>query len=414
MGFFVAGLNYRTASTEVLERAAGGAADLPQVLLRLQRRLGECVLLSTCNRTEIYATGDAPGMTTFRLLECLGDLAGLETAELAETAYLYSGDDAIRHAFRVTCGLDSMVVGEHQIGGQVQAALQAAGEAGAVAGHLSRLFHRALRVSRRVRSRTGIGHNRLTISSIGVQLVEREIGGLAGREVLLIGVGETGKLAARTLRRMGAGHLTVAGRSPERTARIAAELGGGWVALDALAGAIAAADVVISCTASADPVVTADIVRRARAGDTGGNGAPLIMLDLAMPRDIEPAVAGIPGVTLYGLSDLQAIAEEHRTARAGAAGEAEALLDAEIPLFKESLLELGSEPVIRALGARAESIRTREMERGLRRMKKLDPEQAQVIDALTRSMVAKILADPISYLRPRDSTAAATPIPRLS
>ena len=227
--------------------------------------------------------------------------------------------------------------------------------------------------------------------------------------MLLVGAGETGKLAARTLARMGAGRLTVAGRSAERTERIANELGGDWVLRADLTSALAKADVVISATAASEILITADMVREAR----GDSEESLVLLDLAMPRDIDPSVGDMPGVTLYGLPDLQAIADEHRAERSDAAAEAETIIDNDIPRFNESLTALATEPVIRALGAHAEEIRLRELQNGLRRLQGLTDEQRSVIESLTKSVVSKILADPITFLRQGDDDEAASAVSRL-
>jgi len=412
LNFLVAGLNYRTAPTELLERVSVNDRNLPDLLLQLQKQLGETVVLSTCNRTEVYTTGEDLDRARARLIASLGGMADLNDAEVSAVAYVYEGDAAVRHAIRVTCGLDSMVIGEHQIAGQVQTALRLAGEAGSVDTPLSRLFHYSLRSSRRIREATGIGRSRLTVSSIGVQLVERAIGSLKDRRVLLVGAGETGKLAARTLGRMGAGQLTVAGRNAERTERVAEELGGDWVLRDNLVSAIANADVVISATAASEPIITTEMVQAAlENSDT--NPHSLVMLDLAMPRDIEATVGKLPNVTLYGLPDLQAIADEHRAERAGAAAEAEIIVDRDVPRFNESLTALATEPVIRALGAHAEEIRLRELQNGLRRLKGLTEEQRSIIESMTKSVVSKILADPITFLRTRDDDEAASAISRL-
>ena len=412
MRFLVAGLNYRTASTELLERVAVNDRHLPDLLLKLHRQLGETLVLSTCNRTEVYTTGEDFAVERERLMQALGDMSDLTETEIAEVAYVYGGDEAIRHAIRVTCGLDSMVIGEHQIAGQVQTALRAAGEAGSVDTPLSRLFHFALRSSRRIREDTGIGRSRLTVSSIGVQLVERAVGSLRDRRVLLVGAGETGKLAARTLGRMGAGRLTVAGRNAERTERVAAELGGDWVLRENLVSAMANSDVVISATAANETIITTEMVEQALKNSDPAPSS-LVMLDLAMPRDIDASVGELPGVTLYGLPDLQAIADEHRAERADAAAEAETIIESDVPRFNESLTALATEPVIRALGAHAEEIRQRELHSGLRRLRDLNNEERTVIESLTKSVVSKLLADPITFLRTSDDREAANAVSRL-
>ncbi|HJM53528.1 MAG TPA: glutamyl-tRNA reductase [Dehalococcoidia bacterium] len=412
MRFLVAGLNYRTASTELLERVAVNDRHLPDLLLKLHRQLGEALVLSTCNRTEVYTTGEDFAVERERLMQALGDMSDLTETEIAEVAYVYGGDEAIRHAIRVTCGLDSMVIGEHQIAGQVQTALRAAGEAGSVDTPLSRLFHFALRSSRRIREDTGIGRSRLTVSSIGVQLVERAVGSLRDRRVLLVGAGETGKLAARTLGRMGAGRLTVAGRNAERTERVAAELGGDWVLRENLVSAMANSDVVISATAANETIITTEMVEQALKNSDPAPSS-LVMLDLAMPRDIDASVGELPGVTLYGLPDLQAIADEHRAERADAAAEAETIIESDVPRFNESLTALATEPVIRALGAHAEEIRQRELHSGLRRLRDLNNEERTVIESLTKSVVSKLLADPITFLRTSDDREAANAVSRL-
>ncbi len=407
--FLVAGLNYRTASTELLERVSVNDRSLPDLLIKLKQQLGETLVLSTCNRTEVYTTGDNVDLARTRLMNVLGDMTGLSEDQADAILYVHEGDAAVRHAIRVTCGLDSMVIGEHQIGGQVQTALRLAGEAGSVDTPLSRLFHFSLRSSRRIRKVTGIGRSRLTISSIGVQLVERAIGSLNDRRVLLLGAGETGKLAARTLGRMGAGQLTVVGRNAERTERIAKELGGDWILRGELTSALAKADVVISATSAREVLITADMVKEAR----GDSRESLVLLDLGMPRDVDASVGVIPGITLYGLPDLQAIADEHRAERADAAAEAETIIDRDVVHFNESLTALTTEPVIRALGAHAEEIRLRELENGLKRLTGLTDEQRSVIESLTKSVVSKILADPITFLRKGNDDEVASAVSRL-
>jgi glutamyl-tRNA reductase len=411
--YFVAGINHRTAPVDRLARLAVGNEALPGLLQRLSLVAGGGVILSTCNRTEIYSI-DADSQTVgSRVTDFFRELDERSTPapdDVARHLYTLSGDEAIRHLFRVATGLDSMVLGEGEIAGQVASALRHAGEAGTVSPALSRVFHYALRVARRARNDTGLDRNRLSISSIGVQLVERAAGGLASKDVLLVGAGETGKLAARTLRHIGIRSLTVTSRRPARAEEAARDMDGVAVPFSGLAAAMADADVVITCTASPVTVVSEAMARGALSARPG---RPLFILDLAMPADVEPGVAAVPGVTMFGLGDLQAIADEHRAARRVAAEAADEFIDREVERFKETLTSVEAEPVIRALGERAETARRRELDRALRRLRDLTPEQVEVLDAMTRALVNGILADPIELMRASGDRDVASAVARI-
>jgi glutamyl-tRNA reductase len=242
-----------------------------------------------------------------------------------------------------------------------------------------------------------------------VQLVERAAGGLASKDVLLVGAGETGKLAARTLRHIGIRSLTVTSRRPARAEEAAREMDGVVMPFSRLAAAMADADVVITCTASPVAVVSVAMVRQVLSARPG---RPLFILDLAMPADVEPNVVTVPGVTMFGLGDLQAIADEHRAARRVAAEAADRFIAGEVERFKETLIGAGAEPVIRALGERAESARQRELERAMKRLKDLTPEQVEVLDAMTRALVNRILADPIELIRASGDRDIASAVAR--
>ncbi|MBI4220940.1 MAG: glutamyl-tRNA reductase [Chloroflexi bacterium] len=411
--YYVAGISHRTASVDRLARLAVGNEAQKGLLERLVHVVGQGVILSTCNRTEIYSLGtDAAtlGARTTEFFRVLDSRTGEPPDDIGRYLYSYSGDDAVRHMFRVATGLDSMVLGEAEISGQVATALRYAGEAGTVSSGLSRAFHYALRVARRARNDTGLDRNRLSISSIGVQLLERATGGLAVRDVLLVGAGETGKLAARTLRHHGIRSLTVTSRRPARAEEAARDMGGTAIPFTALGRALVDADVVISCTASPVAVVTVDMVSRAMGKRPA---RPLFVLDLAMPADVEPGVRSLPGVNVYGLADLQAVADEHRAVRQVAAEAADQFVAKEVARFKESLVGMDAEPVIRALGERAEAVRKRELQRALRKLHDLTPEELEALDAMTRALVSRLLADPIDLIRGSGDREIASTVARI-
>ena len=260
MTYLLAGLSYRRSPVAALERVALGAEELPVWLERLAVHAGGGVILSTCNRTEIYAWSDSTESPA-RLIELLDDIAsrqGAKSPDFEDHVYSATGVDAARHLFRVASGLDSMATGEAQIAGQVRSALLAAGEAGGVAPRLSRLFHTALRTARRVRQATGVEKDSISIPSIGVQLLKQTLDELSGQSVLLIGAGETGTMTARALRRNGVRRLTVTSRRTHRAAELAAELGGTVVAFEERFDALKTADVVVACTAATEPILDAD------------------------------------------------------------------------------------------------------------------------------------------------------------
>lgn len=407
-------MNHRTAPVERIARVSVGVESLPGFLDRLSRMAGGGVIVSTCNRTEIYSAAvdtdrlHEQVIAFFRMLDARSSDAPPD--DISTHLYSHYGDDAIRHLFRVTTGLDSMVLGEAEIAGQITTALRHAGEAGSVSVPVSRLFHYSLRVSRRARNDTGLDRNRLSVSSIGVQLVERAAGGLADKDVLLVGAGETGKLAARTLRHIGIRTFTVTSRRPAKAEDAAREMGGTAILMSDLPGALGRADVVVTCTASPVPVITEEMVRSAMSSRAG---RPLFILDLAVPADVESAARAVPGVQLYGLADLRAVADEHRAVRRVAAEAADQFINREVSRFKETLTTADAEPVIRALGERAEATRQRELARALRRLRDLSPEQVAILDAMTKAIVNRLLADPIESLRVGDDQDVLSAVTRI-
>ncbi len=407
MQFVLAGLNIATAPVEALEQVALAPHHLRVWLPRLATHAGGGVIISTCNRTEVYSEAEDPDAGIERLAGFLALLAARDGRAPDLSAYTYTlADDAVvRHLFRVAAGLDSQALGEAQVAGQVSDALKAAGEAGAVQPRVSRLFHAALRTSRRVRAKTGLGRDRVSVPSIGVQLIERSLGSLKARAALIVGAGETGELVARALRTAGIGKLTVTSRRAHRAEALAKELGASVVPFGYREFAIAEADVLVACTAAdVKPVISAVAVEAAMRSRPDRS---LFILDVGMPRDIDPHAESVPGVTLRTLHSLDTVAAEHRASRREAAAQAEALIEREAARFKERLTSLASEPLIRTLGARAEAMRVAELERALKRLPGLTAEQAEVIEALSRALVSRLLSDPIAYLRESEQPEAA-------
>jgi glutamyl-tRNA reductase len=404
LNFILAGLNIDRAPVEVLECVAVPTHSLKEHLERLATHAGGGIILSTCNRTEIYSVADDVEVGVRQLkeyIDAVPEHAGVEG--IGEYIYTMTGDAVAEHLFGVTAGLQSVALGESQILGQVTRAMQAAGEAGNVDPALSRLFHAALRTSRKIRKETDLGRNRTSVSSLGVQELQATLGDLKGFRVLLVGAGEMGKLTARALRRYGADDIVVSNRSMNRGKILADELGAPQVPFENIKDALVEADVLITCTAATDSVIMADVVQGVI---DVRSGRLLSILDLGMPRDVDPAASDIDGVNLISLTELQARSAESWELRAEAAAEAQGIIDDGVRRFKERLTGIDHEPVIRTLGARMEQMRREEVEQTLGRLDGLTEKQAISVEKMTRSLVRRILADPISFLRSEEDSAA--------
>jgi len=389
---------------EVLEGVTVHSHDLEKYLQRLATHAGGGVILSTCNRMEIYSVTEDVAIGINQLKEYIETTSkSSRTTNIDQYIYTLNGDAVAEHLFSVAAGLDSIALGESEIIGQVTKALQAAGEAGTIDPFLSRMFHAALRTSRRIRKETAVGRNRISISSLGVKELQNIVGDLSGLRVLLVGAGETGRLTANALRRYGADEIVVSSRSFERGSVLAKELGSSQVTFEKVPETLVGCDMLITCTASADPIITVETIRSVMDERPG---QPLNILDVGMPRDVDPTVAEVPGVTLISLSELQLKSKENWALRESAAAQARELINDGISRFKERLTGIDSEPVLRSLGARTERMRREEVEQTLARMGELTDQQAQLLEKMTRSLVRRILADPINFLRSEEAQAA--------
>jgi glutamyl-tRNA reductase len=401
---FVVGANFRSAPLELLERLAIDAERRPKVLAALcdLEHVHEAVVVSTCNRVEVYVAisrfhGAAGDVRRF-----LAQLHGLALEEFAGHLYDYYEEGAVRHLFSVAAGVDSMVVGEAQILGQVREAFQAAQAERTVGPVLSALFATAIKVGRRARSQTGIGAGQRSTVSVGLRVAAGQLDGLAGRRVLLVGAGGLARLAGRAARDAGAGELVVANRTPATGAALARQLGGRAVPLERIADELALADLAVAATAGTTPTVTAAAVAGA-LGRRAGRG-PLVVLDLGVPRDVEPEVRGLPGVVLADLDALRAVLETDEEPRREVE-RVRSLIAQETAAYLSGQREARLAPTIRALRARAEQVREQELAKASARLAGLDERQRAAVEAVTRGLVNKLLHDPMV----RGKTLAARP-----
>jgi glutamyl-tRNA reductase len=398
MPLIAAGISFRTAPVEVRERAALSDPEARRLLRFLLGHAGlsGAAALSTCNRTEFYVSvheGSDPEEVVPRLRRYLDPVTD---PPVPGHVNVFRRDEAVGHLFRVAAGLDSMVVGETQVLGQVKAAHRLALETGSLDAQLDFVFRRAIGAAKLVRTRTGIGRSAGSISEAGMAIAAQVLGGLEGRTALLIGAGKMSALAARRLQRQGA-RLRVSSRGGESALALATELGATVVGSDELKEAMVGCDLVVTATTSA--LVVVDRALCAAVQEERG-GRPLCLIDMAVPRDVAPDVAGLPGVTLIDIDELgRRVGDgvhDHRVSIAAA----EALVTEEVERTLEVLSQRdASDPTIRALLARAETIRCREVDRTLARLPAGDAELAERIDKLSRSLVRKLLHSPIAHLR---------------
>ena len=388
------GTSHHLAPIEAREQLAIPGEAMPDVLARLSERFGAGALVNTCNRMEVYLAGKHPRR---EVLDFLAEATGADR-EVVERACMDLYDtEAVRHLYSVAAGVDSMVLGEYEVLGQVRAAFSAAVAAGTDDALLSKLFHTAIRTGRRARTETEIGRHAVSVSSIAVQQARVLFPELEHATVLVIGAGEAGRLAASALVDHGVREVLVVNRTASRAEALAAELGGRALPLDDLARALAQADIAIAAADTPEPLVSRDAVEHAMADRAGRS---LLLIDIGMPRDCDPAVGEVGGVTYYDLDDLQAIAAEHRAARANELERVQAIVDEEAARFVQWWDRLQVIPTITALTDRAEQIRTTEVAKSLRRLQ-LSEEQQSQLDLLTKAIVKQLLHDPIAALRDR-------------
>ncbi len=394
MEFLCIGLSYRTATLAVRERLALPCVRQVELLQRLAQAPTEALLLSTCNRVELYLASPDMAQARERAREELRLLAG---DEVLTHLYERSGEAALAHLFRVASSLESLVLGEAQVLGQVKSALARSQEAGAAREELTRVLAAAFRCAKRVRTETAIGRSATSMASVAVSLAGKSLGGLAGKTALLVGAGEMAELTARHLRQAGVRHLLVCNRTLSRAELLAEEVGGTARPFEELHALLEPADVVVCGTASPLPLFTRETVALAMPAR---QGRPLVMVDLAVPRNIAPDVSGLEQVHAYDVDGIQQFVTENVAVRAGEARKAETLVTQEVERFLGERRVRHGVPVLARLRQHAEEIARAEVERTLSSMgEELSEQQRKRIEAMARAIVNKLLHGPTARLR---------------
>jgi len=395
MSLIALGINHRTAPVELREQVAITSERITQALRELVAlpAVNEAVILSTCNRTEVYC-----GLQDGHLEEIakwLSHFQQLDLAQIQPHLYSYPNDDAVRHILRVAGGLDSMILGEPQILGQMKAAYQAAADAGTLNAALGRLFQHTFSVAKQIRTDTAIGESPVSVAFAAVSLAKQIFGTFEEQTALLIGAGETIELTARHLHEQQLGRMVVANRTPERAHRLAANFNGYGIGLDEIPAHLVEADIVVSATGSTQPLLNKTMVKKALKGR---KHRPVFMVDIAVPRDIDPAVAELEDIYLYTVDDLQEVIQENLHSRQQAARQAEEIIDVQVERFMAWMRAQDAVSTIRDYRQQAEQHRDQVLTKA-RQMLANGKDPQQVIEFLAHTLTNKLTHEPSVHLR---------------
>ncbi len=398
MKLLVTGLNHRTAPVEVRERLAFEERVLPQALGNLKQRPGvlEGMILSTCNRVEITVTADEQTDAEGAVEYFLAESRAVERNWVSPYLYKHDGPDAVRHLFRVASSLDSMIVGEPQILGQMKAAYARAKECGAISGFLDLILTRAFNVAKRVRSETDIGSSAVSVSYAAVELAKEIFGSLAGKRVLVAGAGKMAASAARHLRRAGVSEIMVTNRTRERAAAMAGEVQGAVLDYEQFAAMLPDVDIVLASSGAPHFIITREQMRGVMARR---RNRPMFLIDIAVPRNIEPSVNELESVFLYDIDDLDKVVQTNLQGRIDVAAEAEEIIREEVERMMLRLKTREVTPTIISLQEQLSALAAAEIERQRGRLGELTPQQEEAVQAIARGIVNKVAHGPITELR---------------
>ena len=392
------GISHKTAPVALRERLAfteSAAGEFAREVIATEA-VREAVVLSTCNRTEVYMVVGDPVRAESDVLGMLAGRAAIRPTELAEAIYSPRNCDTARQLYRVTAGLDSMIVGEAEIQGQVRRAHESAMNAGSTGPFSNRLFASALTAGKRVRSETGLGASRVSVPSVAVDLALRLLGTLQDRHVVILGAGETSELTARALSDQGAGTIFVANRHADRALSLAERFGGSVVGLEDLPDQLLLADIVLSSTSSPHPIVGHEELELVM-GERDGH--PLLLIDIAVPRDIDPGCAKLEGVTLYDIDDLQAVVAQNLDTRNSEVPRAREILEEEIQRFARWLGQLDALPTVAALREHGNALVDQVLAENAGRWESASPRDEARVEAIARAVMSRLLHEPTIRLR---------------
>jgi len=396
MNIIIVGLNHKTAPVEVRERLSFPSHAIQEPLKRLARIANEGVILSTCNRVEVIAVSSHGEKGIWQIKQFLSDYHNMPLEELNGHLYIYTSEDAVRHLFKVSAGLDSMVLGEPQILGQVKEAYSQAVQHGTAGVIINKLFHRAFSVAKRIRTETRIGASAVSISYAAVELAKKIFGTLNGKVVMLIGAGEMAELAARCLLNNGVKEIIVANRTYERAVEVARGFKGMPIMFREFGSYLKGVDIVITSTGASRFIIGPDeiegVIKERK-------NRPIFFIDISVPRNIDPQVNNIDNIYLYNIDDLQGVVEANLKERAREAREAYGIIEEEIEGFYRWVKMLDVVPTIISLKKRFEGIRKGELEKAMGVLKDLSEEERRVIEAMTRAIINKILHPPVTHLK---------------
>lgn len=388
------GLNYRTAPVEIREKFAFTDQDLPKAIAELKetKSILECVIVATCNRTEIYAVVDRPQLCSHYLTHFIERWFGVKKDEFQKHLYSYENEKSIEHLFRVTSGLDSMVIGETQILGQVRDAFLASQQLKATGSYFNTLFKQAITLAKKAHSETGISNNPVSISYAAVELGKRIFGTYMNKTIMIIGAGKMSELTVKHLYANGANKVIVVNRTLERAMDLAGKFKGVASTLEEMPKYLPEVDIIISSTGAPGYVLTKNDIQ---SYVQKRKSRPLFMMDIAVPRDLDPEISGLPNVFLYDIDDLEHIVDKHLQERKKEAAKIEVMISSEITAFDQWTKTLGVSPLISALQTKANQIHEETMENMLKKLTDLDEREIKVIRKFTKSIVNQVLRDPI-------------------